>query len=180
MTFKILKKTISIFMLISFILTNSVYAAPDSKSIFKNKKVDYQKISNQTENVIQKKKAILNGDDTNQAESQQKEAQRILSSHLSDISLIHLPPELGRIVEVYQGKGSRVKGEGEERLIVHIQDLHTNPEAEYNLAKMLEFLLNDYKMGLVCSEGADGVVDTSSISSFPVTPLPSACLRTRS
>ena len=72
MSFKLFKKTVSIIALITFITTNSIYAAPDSKSIFKNKKVDYQKISNQTEGVIQKKKAILNGEDANQSASQQQ------------------------------------------------------------------------------------------------------------
>ncbi|MCX5693489.1 MAG: hypothetical protein NTX47_07435 [Candidatus Omnitrophica bacterium] len=162
MTFNTMKKVASIVTFISFIATNSIYAAPESKSVFKNKKVDYQKINDQNNGVIQRKKAILNGEDANQVESQQKEAQKILSSHLSDISLIHIPAELGRITEVYQNPDAE-----NSRLIVHIQDLHTNPEAEYNLAKILELLLNDYKMGLVCSEGADGAVDTSSISSFP-------------
>jgi len=172
MSFKLLKKIVSIFTVLTFIVGNGfkpfpTYANPDSRSVFKNKKVDYEKIKGQNEDVVQKKKAVLSGEDANQVQSQQKEARRILSSHLSDISLIHIPTELGRIVEVHQGEGSRVKGEGEERLIVHIQDLHTNPEAEYNLAKILEILLNDYKMGLVCSEGADGIVDTSRFSSFP-------------
>ncbi|MEK6733198.1 MAG: hypothetical protein AABY55_06175, partial [Candidatus Omnitrophota bacterium] len=33
--------------------------------------------------------------------------------------------------------------------------------------KILELLLNDYKMGLVCSEGAVGTLDTKEIASFP-------------
>src|SRR3989338_4649693 len=107
MSFKPLKKIVSIFILITFIVGTGqcpvpTYAAPESKSIFKNKKIDYQKISDKNDGIVQNKKAVLSGEDSGQAASQKKEAQRILSSHLSDISLIHLPAELGRIVEAYQ------------------------------------------------------------------------------
>jgi len=163
MSSKLFKKIVVIFTLTTFIATNSIYAKPDSKSIFKNKKVDYQKLSDKTQEITQKKKAVLSGEDTDQAESREKEAQKILSSHLSDISLIHIPAELGKITEVYQNPDQKASS----KLIVHIQDLHTNPEAETNLAKMLELLLDDYKMGLVCSEGAVGDLDTAKIASFP-------------
>ncbi|MDP2920994.1 MAG: hypothetical protein Q8O12_01305 [Candidatus Omnitrophota bacterium] len=156
------KKVIAILTILTFIATNSIYAAPDSKSIFKNKKVDYEKLSTENQDVVEKKKSVLSGEDASQAESQRKEAKRILSSHLSDLSLIHIPSEIGRITEVYQNPNAE-----NSRLIVHIQDFHTNPEAEYNLAKILELLLNDYKMGLVCSEGAVGGLDTKQIASFP-------------
>lgn len=162
MSFQLLKKTASVITLITFLSTNSIYASPESKSIFKNKKIDYQKLSDKNEGAIQKKKAILSGEDTAQSESTKRETRKILSSHLSDISLIHIPEELGRVVEVYQNPG-----QDNSRLVVHIQDLHTNPEASLNLAKILEILLKDYNLGLVCSEGADGAVDTSSVSSFP-------------
>jgi len=162
MSFQLLKKVASVITLITFLSTNSIYAAPDSKSIFKNKKIDYQKLSDKNKEAVQKKKAILSGEDTAQSESRKKETQKILSSHLSDISLIHIPEELGRVVEVYQNPD-----QDSSRLIVHIQDLHTNPEATLNLAGILEILVKDYNLGLVCSEGADGVVDTSSVSSFP-------------
>ncbi|MBU1913507.1 MAG: hypothetical protein KKB22_08245 [Candidatus Omnitrophica bacterium] len=157
-----LKRAVSVFILITFTATNSIYAAPESKSIFKNKKVNYQKISDKNEGVIQQKKAVLTGEDAKEAESQKREAQKILSTHLSDISLIHIPQELGKVVEVYQNPDH-----DNSRLIVHIQDLHTNPEATLNLAGILEILVKDYNLGLVCSEGADGEVDTSSVSSFP-------------
>ncbi|MCX5687112.1 MAG: hypothetical protein NTV71_00460, partial [Candidatus Omnitrophica bacterium] len=101
MYFKLFKKIISIITIAIFITTNSIYAASDSKSIFKNKKVDYQKISDKNDEVMRQKNAITNGEDTKQIESQEKEAKKILSSHLEDISQIHIPQELGRITEVY-------------------------------------------------------------------------------
>jgi len=162
MSLKLLNKVVSIFTLVAFLATNVAYAAPESKSIFKNKKVNYQKISDKNEGVIQQKKAVLTGENSKELKSQKREAQKILSSHLSDISLIHIPQELGKVVEVYQNPDH-----DNSRLIVYIQDLHTNPEATLNLAGILEILVRDYNLGLVCSEGADGVVDTSSVSSFP-------------
>src|SRR3989338_5294211 len=101
MSYKLSKKVVSIFILITFIstniYTNSIYAAPNSKSVFKNKKVNYQRINDKNEEAIEKKKAILSGQDVNQAATQKKETQRVLSSHLSDISLIHIPEELGSV-----------------------------------------------------------------------------------
>ncbi|PIP20806.1 MAG: hypothetical protein COX40_02765, partial [Candidatus Omnitrophica bacterium CG23_combo_of_CG06-09_8_20_14_all_40_11] len=162
------KKTISLLVLIAFIFTNTGYAAPSSRQLLKNKKVDYQKLSTQREETLQKTKSIINGEDVNKQASQKKETQRILSSHLQDISQIHIPSEIGRVIEVYDASNTEKREERtENRLIVHIQDLHTNPEAQYNSAKILEILLKDYNLGLVCSEGADGEVDTSSVSSFP-------------
>jgi len=175
MNYKILKKAISILTLVTFLFTNMSYGAVESRSLFKNKKVNHQNLSMQNEESLRKRQSVLKGEE-DRSEEQKKEAQRILSTHLQDISQIYIPSEIGRVTEVYQApsKESRTSndpstslGAGEPRLIVHIQDLHTNPEAEYNLAKILEILLNDYKMGLICSEGADGVVDTSSVSSFP-------------
>jgi len=157
-------RVISILTFVIFLFSNIAYSAPSSNSIFKNKKVDYQKISDKNDGIMRQKKAILSGEDAKQAESQEKEAKKILSSHLEDISQIHIPQELGRIVEVYNNADSKDK---KSNLIVHIQDLHTNPEAELNLAKILELLLKDYNMALVCSEGADGKVDTSLVSGFP-------------
>ncbi|MDO8603694.1 MAG: UTP--glucose-1-phosphate uridylyltransferase [Candidatus Omnitrophota bacterium] len=162
MHFKSFKKIASIIILTVFIANNSIYAAPDSKSIFKNKKVNYQKISDKNEGVVEQKKTVLAGQDVKESESRKKEARKMLSAHLSDISLIHIPQELGKVVEVYQNPGR-----DNSRLIVNIQDLHTNPEATINLAGILEILIKDYNLGLVCSEGAEGAVDTSSVSSFP-------------
>jgi len=164
---KRLNKIISVLIITTFFFTNinTSYASPGSKSLFKNKKVDYDKISNQSKDILQKKQSIIKGEDAKELESQERASKKILQSNLSDISQIHIPQELGRVVEVHQGTAGNV--EDTAPLIVGIQDLHTNPEAELNLAKILEILLKDYNMGLVCSEGAVGKVDTSSVSSFP-------------
>src|SRR3990167_9380066 len=157
-------KTVSFLTIATFLFTNVSYAAPSQRSLFKNKKVDYQKLNTQQEENLEKKQSILRNEDAN-AQTHKKEARRLLSTHLNDLSQIHIPSEYGRITEVYQATPG--KGEETRPLVVHIQDLHTNPEAELNLASILEILVKDYNLGLVCSEGADGEVDTSSISSFP-------------
>lgn len=162
MRYKTAKRIFSLSIALVFLLSNTVYgSSTSSRSLFKNKKVDYQKISNQREERLQEKKAVFQGEDAALQQERKKEAKRVLQAHLKDISQIHIPAELGRVIEVYDN------GQESSRLIVHIQDLHTNPEAELNLAAILEILLKDYNLGLVCSEGADGVVDTSSVSSFP-------------
>jgi ATP-dependent 26S proteasome regulatory subunit len=161
------KKVFSLTICAIFLFSDlALGAPPNNKSFFKDRKPNYQKISEQNEALLNKKKAIHQGEGEAEAkEKQKKQTQRILSSHLEDLSQIHIPPEIGRVIEVYQAENRTLQTEN--RLIIHIQDLHTNPEAELNLAKILELLLKDYQLGLVCSEGADGEVDTSSVSSFP-------------
>ena len=154
-------KVISVLTIAVFLLTNTVYGAPTSRSLFKNKKVDYKKLSTQREERLRDKKSVLQNEDAAKKEQHKRHAKKVLSSHLEDLSQIHIPSELGRVTDVYQAP------KDDSRLVVHIQDLHTNPEAQLNLASILELLLKDYKLGLVCSEGADGEVDTSSVSSFP-------------
>nr|MBU1328329.1 hypothetical protein [Candidatus Omnitrophota bacterium] len=63
MPFKLLKKLVSILTIVMFLATNCLYAAPGSRSLFKNKKVDYDKISNQSQDILQKKQSVLKGED---------------------------------------------------------------------------------------------------------------------
>ena len=161
---KKLKKAISLITLITFIFTNTAYGVPENRSLFKGKKVDYEKLRTEKESLLEKKKAVFNGEESSKKEKLTRQTKEILLSHLNDLTQLHIPPELGRVIEVYQN--TKIP-QSENRLIVHIQDLHTNPEAQYNEAGILELLLKDYNLGLICSEGADGVVDTSSVSSFP-------------
>ncbi|MBU4590001.1 MAG: ParB N-terminal domain-containing protein [Candidatus Omnitrophica bacterium] len=165
-----IKKIVSLITLVIFLFTNISYAAPSSRSLFKDKKVDHKKLSTQREDAIEKKKSVLRGEDAQTGQRQKSQAKQALQLHLKDLSQIHVPSEYGRVIEVYDARDTRYEirdTEDEPRLIVHIQDLHTNPEGELNLANILELLIKDYNLNLVCSEGADGEVDTSSVSSFP-------------
>jgi len=165
---KPISKIISVLTLLTFLFTNVTYAAERSRQLFRNKKVDHKKLSTQKEESLQKRKAVLKGDD--KAQDRKKEAKRILQHHLKDLSQINIPSELGRIIEVYDAerdKGQGIRDKAKGVLVVHIQDLHTNAEAQYNEASILETLIKDYGMSLVLSEGAEGEVDTSSVSNFP-------------
>jgi HEAT repeat protein len=51
--------------------------------------------------------------------------------------------------------------------IIHIQDAHSSLGAQKSIAGTLETLIKDYQVGLVGVEGAQGVIDTALISSFP-------------
>ncbi|MDP6685384.1 MAG: hypothetical protein QGI05_00355, partial [Candidatus Omnitrophota bacterium] len=156
-TFNRLAHTIT---LIVFLMASALYAAEDSRSFFKDKKVDHKKLSTESEDRILQKKTMLKAKG-GKVPVRKRLDKRILSAHLEDLSGIHIPQNMGRVVEVYQSPSS------ESRLIVHIQDLHTNPEAQLNEAGILDALIKDYGLSLVCSEGAEGKVDTSSVSSFP-------------
>mgnify|MGYP001561061158 FL=1 len=128
---KRLNKIISVLIITTFFFTNinTSYASPGSKSLFKNKKVDYDKINTKSQDILQKKQSVLKGEDAKELESQKRASKKILQSNLSDISQIHIPQELGRVVEVHQGTAGNV--EDTAPLIVGIQDLHTNPEAPF-------------------------------------------------
>jgi len=151
-----------------FLATSVGYAAPSDRSLFKDKRPDYKAIQEQTEGELQKKKDVLRGKDTKESSYPKSPSHGLQISALKDLSCIYIPDKLGRVVEVYEAPsdGSRIT-DHKQRLIVHIQDLHTNPEAQYNEASILEILIKDYGLGLVCSEGAEGEVDTSSVASFP-------------
>ena len=163
---RIFTKVISLLILQAFLCANIGYAAPSDRSMFKNKRPNYKAIQERRESALQEKKDSLSEKQKPKKSSYKKDSnRRIKTISLKDLSSIYIPEELGRVTEVYQAE------EGQEHgampLVVHIQDLHTNPEGQLNLASILEVLITDYGLNLVCSEGAEGEVDTSSVSSFP-------------
>jgi len=135
-----------------------------SRSIFKNKTVDYDALKAKNESNLSNIKDTLvhkNGSaDTNNASNKKDLSNLVKASYINDIANIYINDNLGKVIDSYSAPDS--KG-----TVIHIQDLHTNPEASINLAGILEILLKDYNLGLVCSEGSSGKVDTSSVSSFP-------------
>jgi len=157
---------ISIVILFQFCLVSApVYSEQDNRGLFKNKKVDYKNISNQKEKELQDKKDALKGKTVGMpgasiAAYRQEIRASVNPNYLRDISSIYIPDNIGKMTEAYEVPNAA-------RLVVHIQDLHCNPEAAFNMASILEILIKNYGLNLVCSEGADGVVDTSSVSGFP-------------
>ncbi|MCB4757712.1 MAG: hypothetical protein LHV69_11910, partial [Elusimicrobia bacterium] len=53
------------------------------------------------------------------------------------------------------------------RTIVHIQDVHTNGEAQRNIGAAIEELAKNKKVDLIALEGASGLIDLSSFRAFP-------------
>lgn len=51
--------------------------------------------------------------------------------------------------------------------VVHIQDAHCNPEAQRNIAAILQRLQRKELLDIVFMEGAEGAVDTAPLASYP-------------
>jgi 2-oxo-4-hydroxy-4-carboxy--5-ureidoimidazoline (OHCU) decarboxylase len=64
---------------------------------------------------------------------------------LPNPSEITIPEAYGKITEAFKGDS--------DKLVFHIQDLHTNPEAQLNSAKIMEYLMNTYGVKLLTIEG---------------------------
>ncbi len=52
-------------------------------------------------------------------------------------------------------------------VVVHIQDVHLNSEAQSNIGRTLEELLKDHRVGLVALEGAFGAMDLTPFRAYP-------------
>lgn len=95
-------------------------------------------------------------------------AQRHLETPLyedivADPSLLDMPDALGRVVEYHKGKTSR--------LVIHIQDHHTDPVAQKSIASIVELLNTKHNVQLMCLEGAWDAIDTSFYNRFKDTAL---------
>ena len=158
---KIINKALFIAFCYIFLTASLVYSESSSGSIFKDKKVDYKAISDKQEKELQEKKDIVKNKASYKPVSARSDSRGSISQNsIKDISSINIPETIGKVIEAHEVSDSK-------RLVAYVQDLHCNPEASFNLANILEILIKDYGLNLVCSEGADGEVDTSSVSGFP-------------
>jgi len=69
-----------------------------------------------------------------------------------------LPPQFGSIRKISHGPSDRV--------LIHIQDIHLNPEAQHNIGQLLQSLINAGVVDLVVLEGAFGEIDLSRFRQF--------------
>jgi SAM-dependent MidA family methyltransferase/signal transduction histidine kinase len=79
---------------------------------------------------------------------------------------INIPEQYGTIDSSKFGS-SNSEGANSNTKVVLIRDAHCNYEAQQNISKILETLIREYKVDLICVEGAEGLVDTSSVVSNP-------------
>ncbi|OVE76843.1 hypothetical protein BVX98_04515, partial [bacterium F11] len=70
-----------------------------------------------------------------------------------------LPSQYGNIRKVKEGTS--------DTLILHIQDIHQNKEAQENISNLLQSLINQEKVDLVALEGAFGRIDLKIFRDFP-------------
>jgi hypothetical protein len=158
---RIAHRILFLFLCQVILIAGLVYSQPSDRSLFKDKKVDYKAISDKQEKELQEKKDALKGKTASKTITI-KPASRVSinPNSLKDLSSIYIPETIGKVIEAHEAPNSR-------RFVAYVQDLHCNPEASFNLANILEILVRDYGLNLVCSEGAEGEVDASSVSSFP-------------
>ncbi len=87
---------------------------------------------------------------------------QVLNAQAKDfvkLSKISIPEDYGIVREVFDA--------GNNRIIIHIQDAHSNLGAQESISKLLDALVKDYNLKLILLEGAHGFVDTSPLSSHP-------------
>ena len=86
--------------------------------------------------------------------------QPLLNSTLA--AEIYIPEQYGSIS---QNSGLRIQDSAKK--IILIKDAHCVYEAQKNIEKILDILIRDYKIDLICVEGASGEVDPSVIAGSP-------------
>jgi len=78
--------------------------------------------------------------------------------------VLPIPPVVhegyGHIVEGYKAQGAA------EKIIIHIQDIHTNYEAQKNMSKILESLIQEQGLKLIMVEGGWGDVNLSYLRDY--------------
>ncbi|MDH5173944.1 MAG: hypothetical protein OEW43_01655, partial [Elusimicrobiota bacterium] len=103
---------------------------------------------------------------------EEKDVAGEVSSLITPQDLFTVPSQYGTVKEVHtQGSSNKPQGM-ENRLIIHIQDAHSSPEAQLNSANILKYLQKGVAKEstlplLICVEGYSGLVDTTLLSIFP-------------
>jgi hypothetical protein len=75
----------------------------------------------------------------------------------------------GQTLEIPRNLGMTVAShQGQNRLVIYIQDLHCNYEIQSNISRMLDLLARHTGLKLVGVEGAAGTLDMAKLSTFPL------------
>ena len=67
------------------------------------------------------------------------------------VESLSVPSDWGHVTDTWQPDGHPPKG-----FIVHLQDLHTHPQAQAHLSELIGYLHEQYGLDLVALEGAEG------------------------
>ena len=103
---------------------------------------------------------------------EEKDVAGEVSSLITPHNLFTVPSQYGTVKEIHtQATSKKPQGIG-NRLIIHIQDAHSSPEAQLNSANILKYLQKGVAGEstlplLICVEGSSGLVDTTLLSTFP-------------
>ena len=74
---------------------------------------------------------------------------------------LSLPEELGSIQQVFK------PAQSSNRLVIYLQDAHTNYDSESNIHRLIQFFQEKYGLPLVLLEGGEGRLDSLFFRSFP-------------
>jgi hypothetical protein len=75
----------------------------------------------------------------------------------------YIPSQYGGVKEVFEAEGTKQSG---EKTIIYLQDAHCNYEAQKNMAKVLESLIEQYGLKLILVEGGSGNVSLSFLRGY--------------
>jgi len=87
---------------------------------------------------------------------------RVLNANAQDftaLAKIRIPDDYGIIKEIHNT--------GSNRIIINVQDAHSNIGAQESISKILETLEDQYSLKMIALEGALGHIDTSLFQSHP-------------
>ncbi|MQY65411.1 MAG: DUF89 family protein, partial [Clostridia bacterium] len=103
---------------------------------------------------------------------EEKDVAGEVSSLITPHNLFTVPSQYGTVKEVHTQATSKKPQGMANRLIIHIQDAHSSPEAQLNSANILKYLQKGVAREstlplLICVEGSSGLVDTTLLSTFP-------------
>jgi hypothetical protein len=62
------------------------------------------------------------------------------------------------------GKITKISDAQSKNIVVNVQDLHSHPQVQRNIAKIIEYLDKNYKVSGIFTEGASGEIDLSWLS----------------
>ncbi len=79
------------------------------------------------------------------------------------VSDISIPASVGFVKETFQSPPDE---KGKDRIILHIQDVHCNYEAQKNMAQLLEYLIKTYDLKLILVEGGKGNLNVSFLRGY--------------